>query len=174
MYKNQIAFHLQFERRAAYTMLLSNYKWDDTTVLLPNQLGNTQMLSLVPWQNNFRKTSLCYQYGVIVVTVTYLWFRWYRQTVYAIFHQIFNDITNRNFRFSQTNIFSQVIYFSVLQKNKKYWPALQGGWIALEGILTHCLLADSSTVICWTSPFVILEMSDLFYHYYSVFDGKSF
>ena len=38
--------------------------------------------------------------------------------------------------------------------------------------LTHLLLVDSSTIICWTSPFVILEVSGLFYGFYSIFDGK--
>ena len=28
--------------------------------------------------------------------------------------------------------------------------------------LTHCILVDSSTVICWMSPFDILEVLDLF------------
>ena len=28
--------------------------------------------------------------------------------------------------------------------------------------LTRCILVDSSTVICWMSPFVILGMSDVF------------
>ena len=36
--------------------------------------------------------------------------------------------------------------------------------------LTHCILVDSSTVICWTSPFVILGVSDLFCCFYSIFD----
>ena len=39
-------------------------------------------------------------------------------------------------------------------------------------VLTHCILIDSSTVICWTSPFVILEMSALFCGFYSYFDRK--
>ena len=39
--------------------------------------------------------------------------------------------------------------------------------------LTHCILVDSSTVICWTSPFVILGVSGLFFCFYSIFDGKS-
>ena len=30
----------------------------------------------------------------------------------------------------------------------------------------------SSTVTCWASPFVILGVSDLFCHFYSIFDGK--
>ena len=34
-------------------------------------------------------------------------------------------------------------------------------------------LVDSSTVICWTSPFVILGVSGLFCHFYSIFDRKS-
>ena len=34
---------------------------------------------------------------------------------------------------------------------------------------THCILVDSSTYICWTSPFVILGVFCLFY---SNFDGK--
>ena len=33
--------------------------------------------------------------------------------------------------------------------------------------LTHCILADSSTVICWLSPFVILWVPGLFYHFLS-------
>ena len=39
--------------------------------------------------------------------------------------------------------------------------------------LTHCILVDSSTVICWTSPFVILGVLHLFCCFYSTFDGKS-
>ena len=38
--------------------------------------------------------------------------------------------------------------------------------------LSYCILVDSSTVICWMSPFVILGVSDLFCHFYSIFDGK--
>ena len=41
------------------------------------------------------------------------------------------------------------------------------------GALTHCILVDSSTIICWASPFVILRVSDLFCCFYSIFDGKS-
>ena len=39
--------------------------------------------------------------------------------------------------------------------------------------LTHCTLVDSSTDICWTSPFVILGVWDLFWCFNSIFDGKS-
>ena len=39
--------------------------------------------------------------------------------------------------------------------------------------LTHCILVDSSTVICCMSPFVILEVSGLFCPFDSIFDGKS-
>ena len=38
--------------------------------------------------------------------------------------------------------------------------------------VTHCIQVDSSIVICLTSPFVILGVSGLFYHFYSIFDGK--
>ena len=38
--------------------------------------------------------------------------------------------------------------------------------------LTQCILIDSSTAICWTSPFVILGMSYLFCRFYPVFDAK--
>ena len=38
--------------------------------------------------------------------------------------------------------------------------------------LTHCILVDSSTVICWTSQFVIVEVLGLFCCFYSIFDGK--
>ena len=37
---------------------------------------------------------------------------------------------------------------------------------------THCILVDSSTVICWKSPFVILGVSGLFCRFYYNFDGK--
>ena len=40
--------------------------------------------------------------------------------------------------------------------------------------LTHCILVDSSTVVYWRSPFVILGVSDLFCYVYSIFDGKSY
>ena len=40
-------------------------------------------------------------------------------------------------------------------------------------LLTKCILVDSSTVICWMSPFVILGVTSLFCHFYSIFDGKS-
>ena len=47
--------------------------------------------------------------------------------------------------------------------------------IAKKYPLTHCILVDSPTVtcLCWTSPFVILGVSDLLCHFYSVFGGKS-
>ena len=36
--------------------------------------------------------------------------------------------------------------------------------------LTHCILVNSSTVLCWMSLFVILGVSGLFYRFYSTFD----
>ena len=39
-------------------------------------------------------------------------------------------------------------------------------------VLTHCILVGSSTVIFWTSTFVILGLSGLFCRFYSIFDGK--
>ena len=39
--------------------------------------------------------------------------------------------------------------------------------------LTHCILIESSTGICWTSSFVIFGVLGLFYRFYSIFDGKS-
>ena len=39
--------------------------------------------------------------------------------------------------------------------------------------LTNCILGDSSTVICWTSLFVIFGVTALFCCFYSIFDGKS-
>ena len=41
-------------------------------------------------------------------------------------------------------------------------------------ILTHCILVDSSTVKCWTDPFVILGVLGLFCHFYPSFDRISF
>ena len=40
-------------------------------------------------------------------------------------------------------------------------------------LVTHCILVDFSTVICMTSPVVILGVSGLFCRFYSIFDGKS-
>ena len=37
----------------------------------------------------------------------------------------------------------------------------------------HCILVDSSTVICWMRPVVILGVSGLFCYFHSIFDGKS-
>ena len=37
-------------------------------------------------------------------------------------------------------------------------------------LLTHCILVDSSIVICLTSPFVFLGVMGLFCHFYSIFD----
>ena len=63
--------------------------------------------------------------------------------------------------FAQTSL-SQ--YFELLGQLKK--PILK----MLMVTLTHCLLVYSSTVICWTTPFVILVVLGLFY---SISDGKS-
>ena len=40
-----------------------------------------------------------------------------------------------------------------------------------RGRKTTKQLVDSSTVICWTSPFVILGVSGLLSRFYSMFDG---
>ena len=40
--------------------------------------------------------------------------------------------------------------------------------------LTHYILVDSSSVIGWMSPFVILGVSGLFGRFYSIFDGMSY
>ena len=39
-------------------------------------------------------------------------------------------------------------------------------------LITHYILLDSSNVICWMSPFVILGVKGLSCDFYSVFDGK--
>ena len=50
---------------------------------------------------------------------------------------------------------------------------LIGGNTGKTLILTHCILVGFSTVLFWTSPSVILEISDLFCRFYSSFDWKS-
>ena len=40
-------------------------------------------------------------------------------------------------------------------------------------LLTYYIQLDSSTVICWTSSFVILGVLSVFCSFYSIFDGKS-
>ena len=49
-------------------------------------------------------------------------------------------------------------------KPKKIW--------GIERELTHCILVDSCTVICWTSRFVVLGVLGLFCRFCSIFDGK--
>ena len=36
--------------------------------------------------------------------------------------------------------------------------------------LSHCILVESSIVICWRSPFVVLGVLGLFCRFYSIFD----
>ena len=43
---------------------------------------------------------------------------------------------------------------------------------ALRG-LAPCIFENSSTVICWACPFIILGLLSLFCRFDSVFDGKS-
>ena len=38
--------------------------------------------------------------------------------------------------------------------------------------LTYCVLEDSSTAICWTSPFVILGVSSVLCHFNAIFGWK--
>ena len=45
----------------------------------------------------------------------------------------------------------------------------KSSWVQKSKTFTHCLLVESSTYICWTSPFVILGV---FCFFYSNFDGK--
>ena len=40
-------------------------------------------------------------------------------------------------------------------------------------LLIHCLLVDSLAVTCWTSPFVILGLSGLFCHFYSIIEANT-
>ena len=48
----------------------------------------------------------------------------------------------------------------------------KGKTVRLHTKLTHCILVDASTVICWTSPFVIiLRAPGQFCRIYSIFDG---
>ena len=51
---------------------------------------------------------------------------------------------------------------------------VSGHWLEYfhELLKNHCILVDSSTVIYWTSPFVILGVLGLFCGFYSIFDGK--
>ena len=61
----------------------------------------------------------------------------------------------------------QLLQNSLCQPSSKWEPL--SNW----GRLTHCIPVDSSTVIYWLSPFVILGVSGLFCRFYSIFDGKS-
>ena len=51
----------------------------------------------------------------------------------------------------------------------------RGRGLCGNSYLTHCILVGSSslTAICWTSPFVIIGVSGLFCHFYSIFEVKS-
>ena len=57
---------------ALHAMLLSNYKRDDTTDLLPYQVENYKLVCLVPCWNAISVVSLKHQDDVIVLMVTYL------------------------------------------------------------------------------------------------------
>ena len=39
--------------------------------------------------------------------------------------------------------------------------------------LTHCIVMDSSTAVCWMGPFVILGVSNSVCHFYSIFNGNN-
>ena len=58
--------------------------------------------------------------------------------------------------------------------NTRY-PSIVSTWdlVYKASVLTNCIPVDYSTVICWTSPFVILGVLGLFCHFYYIFDGKS-
>ena len=71
---------------------------------------------------------------------------------------------------------SLVIFFlmSISFRSHPLWEtALYRLKNCLRGSLTNCILGDSSTVICWTSLFVIFGVTALFCCFYSIFDGKS-
>ena len=53
-----------------------------------------------------------------------------------------------------------------------YRQARHSSPLHLELFLAHCILVDTSTVICWVSPFVILGVSGQFCHFYFIFAGK--
>ena len=44
-----------------------------------------------------------------------------------------------------------------------------------DTVVTQCVLVDSSTVICWKHPLVILRVLGLFHHFYYIpISGKPF
>ena len=47
-------------------------------------------------------------------------------------------------------------------------------WVQKSKTFTHCILVDSSTDICRTSPFVILGVPGIICRFYSNFKGKSY
>ena len=70
------------------------------------------------------------------------------------------------------------ICFRVAKQGKrirgKFLPALvKGNNLDYLQPLTQCILVDSSTVICWMNPIVILGVSGQFCLFYSSFGGKS-
>ena len=56
-----------------------------------------------------------------------------------------------------------------LHQARSEWPPLE---MMSRRSLTRCTLVDSTTAMCWTSPFVILEVSGQFCRFYSIFLWK--
>ena len=57
--------------------------------------------------------------------------------------------------------FSTVTLMLLILKQNNTDPCQTAPICQSSGILTQCILVDSSTVICWTSPFVILGVPAL-------------
>ena len=45
--------------------------------------------------------------------------------------------------------------------------------VCFESLLTHICPVEFSIVIKWTSPFPVLGMSGVLFHFYSIFDRNS-
>ena len=77
------------------------------------------------------------------------------------------QVTHENFNVAMVkSLESRVYSFSTgrgLKKNQRKEKL----------VLTYCILLSFSTVICWTSPFVILRVSGVFCPFYSTFDETS-
>ena len=100
--------------------------------------------------------------------------------LYIVFYHIMNDILDGKINNPKTLYNNRMRNFTMfyLFKAGRSWSLQLRIYISYNinsnaSILIHCMLVDSSIVIRWTSPFVILGVSGLFCRLCSISDWKN-